>query len=487
MKPLALTTLLLAAGAQAQSAAPAALPDWTGQIIYQVMPDRFSDGDATNNQGVDKTNLRAWHGGDLTGLTSRLNYIQTLGATAVWLTPIYQQKDGLTDGTAGYHGYWPYDFRSVDPHFGTLAQFQGFTQKAHSLNLRVMLDQVINHYGPGAPATREHPGWFHTQQDCDRAMTPAQHDTDCPLSGLPDLNQQVGEVQDLLYGNADFWRQQGVDAFRYDAIKHVDATFLQRLVTRDRAAGTFTLGEYYGADAATIREYQQLGLSSLFDFSLQDAMNRSVMHGAGFGPLRSVLTQNQQVPQPQLIAAFLDNHDLPRFASGTLFEDQGQARTAYALRALMTLPGIPVLYQGIEIAQRGGANPDNRHDMRFEDQWTPAERAVFQTAQDAITVRKASPALSGGTLQLLDVPDSVNSQLLVYTRTAGNQTVLVAWNNQDARRTYSLRSTLAGQPLTGSLFHEPGGQPQNAGMSVSGGYLHLSLPGRTAAVFVLGQ
>ncbi|WP_425147662.1 alpha-amylase family glycosyl hydrolase [Deinococcus sp.] len=463
---------------------PAGPPDWEGQIIYQVMPDRFFDGDLSNDADVNKQDLRAWHGGDLAGLSQKLTYIRDLGATALWLTPIYRQKDGLTGGTAGYHGYWPYDFRAVDPHFGTLPTFKALTGTAHGLGLRVMLDQVINHYGYDAPALLQHPTWFHNQADCEQATGSAK-DTDCALSGLPDLNQTVPEVAQMLQGNADFWRAQGVDAFRYDAVKHVDQDFLEALVARDRAAGTFTLGEYFGADSGLITRYQRLGLSSLFDFALQDALKGGIMAGRGLGGVRTVLQQDAGTPHPGLIGLFLDNHDLPRFASGTLFEDEGQARSAYALRALMTLKGIPVIWQGSEIAMRGGADPDNRRDMRFPDAWTPAEKAVYDSTRDAIAVRKASPALSRGDLHLLNVPDPLSSDLLLFSRSAGRQTVLVAWNNGKDRKTYSLKSELSTRTLTQSLFKEPGGTPQKATMSVKGGYLHLSLPGKAAAVFEL--
>ncbi len=457
--------------------------NWEGQIIYQVMPDRFADGNKTNNAGVDPKGPQAWHGGDLSGLSGRLDYIAGLGATALWMTPVYPQVADV-NGVAGYHGYWPAEFRRIDPHFGTLTDFTALSARAHRLGLRVMLDQVINHYGYGAAAQGQHPGWFHTQADCAAANT-AQKDSVCPLSGLPDLNQSVPAVAELLAGNADFWRKQGVDAFRYDAIKNVDQGFLKSQAARDRAAGTFTLGEYYGADADRVGEYQKLGLSSLFEFSLQTALKSGIMGGQGLNPVRSVLEQDAAAPQPGLIALFLDNHDLPRFASGSLFEDQGQTRTAYALRALMTLKGIPVLWQGTEYAQRGGADPDNRRDMRFESEWTPGEKAVYDSARDAISVRKASPALSRGDQKLMPVPDSLANDLLVFTRSQGGKTVLVAWNNGKARRTYALTSSIADQTLTPSLFHDPGGKVQNAGLSAKASHLYLSLPAQTAAVFEL--
>ena len=476
---LLLLTALLSPAAGAAS--------FAGQVVYQVMPDRFFDGDVTNNAGADPKNPRAWHGGDLAGLSQKLGYISKLGASAVWLTPVYQQQPGRSSGTDGYHGYWPADFRQVDPHFGDLAAFKKMVDAAHDQKLKVVLDQVINHYGYTAPAVTQHPEWFHTGADCD-AATPATREIVCPLSGLPDLKVESKPVQDLLLGNADFWRAQGVDAFRYDAIKHVPEDFLKALLARDQKAGTWTLGESFGADAGTVAAQQRSGFDSLFDFELQGAMKAAVMGGSGLGRVRSALENLQGVPRPDEVGLFLDNHDLPRFAQGSLFEDQGQLGVRYGLRALMTLRGVPVIWQGTEIAMRGGNDPDNRRDMRFGAQWTPGEKAVFETAADAIRVRRSHPALSVGNQTLLSVPDQRADDLLLFVRAdqVSGEQVLVAWHNAAKRATYSLKTELGAQGLTAGLFADPAGEaPGKAGMSVSGGYLHLSLPPKTAMAFVI--
>lgn len=481
MRHLALWTAVLAvSAASAQTALP--LASFEGQVIYQIMPDRFFNGTRTNDQGVDTANPRAWHGGDLSGALQKLPYVQSLGATALWLTPIYQQQGVNSFETAPYHGYWPADFRAVDPHFGTLADFTALVKASHSAGLRVVLDQVINHYGYRAPAVKLRPAWFSTPADCAASTT---RDIDCPLAGLPDLKQTNPDVRDLLQGNADFWREQGVDGFRYDAIKHVNQAFFRDLLHRDRLAGTWTLGEWFDADSGTVGEWQRQGLDSLFLFSLQAALKASIMGGEGLDRVRSVLERQGELQRPGEVALFLDNHDVPRFAQGSLFEDVGQARTRYGLRALMTLRGVPVIYQGTEIAMRGGADPDNRRDMRFPDTWTPQEKSVFGAAQAAISARKASPALSRGAQVLLGTPASVAGDLLLFTRELNGQRVLAAWHGGKERRTFSLKLTALGlsaaeQGGTASLF-----AGQDARISVSRGYLHLSLPGKDAAAFAL--
>ncbi|TSA85639.1 glycosyl hydrolase [Deinococcus detaillensis] len=468
------------------SAASLSAASFAGQVIYQVMPDRFFNGDPSNDGDADLANPRAWHGGDLAGLTSKLSYLTDLGVSAVWLTPIYQQQTGRSFDTDAYHGYWPADFRKVDSHFGTQAQWEDLVKAAHAGGFKVVLDQVINHFGYLAPAVQAQPSWFHTQADCDKATN---KDVVCPLAGLPDLRQEDPAVKDFLFQNDAYWRGQGVDAFRYDAIKNVPQDFLTALLTRDKAAGTWTLGEYYGADALSVAQYQKAGFDSLFDFQLQDAMKQSVMGGSGLSRVASALDALNSVPKPDEVALFLDNHDLPRFAQGSLFEDTGIQRTKYGLRALMTLRGVPVIWQGTEIAMRGGADPDNRRDMRFESQWTPAEKQVFEVTKNAIKVRRASAALSLGTQTRLNLPDSLSANLMVLLREdkKSGQRVLVVWHNGDGRASYSVKTSLAPQALTRGLFLDPGETLSSAKMSVSGGYLHLSLPPKTAAAFILGK
>jgi glycosidase len=128
------------------------------EIVYFVLPDRFENGEASNDAGglegnrlttgFDPTHKGFYHGGDLKGLTARLDYIQGLGATAIWLGPIYKNKPvqgGPGQESAGYHGYWITDFTAVDPHFGNDADMRAFVDAAHARGMKVYLDIITNH------------------------------------------------------------------------------------------------------------------------------------------------------------------------------------------------------------------------------------------------------------------------------------------------------------------------------------------------------
>jgi glycosidase len=128
------------------------------EVIYFVLPDRFANGDRRNDRGglrggrlvtgYDPTSKGFYHGGDLAGLTAHLDYIQGLGATAVWLAPIFRNKPVQGppgQESAGYHGYWVTDFTDVDPHFGTRAAFKAFVDAAHARGMKVYMDIITNH------------------------------------------------------------------------------------------------------------------------------------------------------------------------------------------------------------------------------------------------------------------------------------------------------------------------------------------------------
>jgi alpha-amylase len=151
----ALACTLRAAGqAPDQVSVPRATHPGAGQVFYFLLTDRFANGSTANDtggiaggadvSGFDPTRISHYHGGDLIGLTSKLDYIKGLGVTAIWITPPFKNKP-MQRGTAGYHGYWILDFTSIDPHLGTEADFRTFVLQAHARGLKVYLDIVVNH------------------------------------------------------------------------------------------------------------------------------------------------------------------------------------------------------------------------------------------------------------------------------------------------------------------------------------------------------
>ena len=120
--------------------------DWRDEVIYQLMTDRFADGDSNNNYNTNPNVLTAWQGGDFQGVIDRIPYLQELGVTAVWISPVVKNVEEDA-GIAGYHGYWTQNFTAVNPHFGDLAKLREMVAALHDAGIKVILDIVANHIG----------------------------------------------------------------------------------------------------------------------------------------------------------------------------------------------------------------------------------------------------------------------------------------------------------------------------------------------------
>ena len=164
-------------------------------VIYLIMPDRFADGDLANDQptgstGIyDRTQPRAYHGGDLRGIREHLGYLHDLGVTTVWLTPVWKNTD------SDYHGYHVVDFYALDDHMGSMQEYQSLVSDAHKLGMKVLIDYVVNHTGPNHPWANDPPTptWLHG--------TPAHHlEPSYNFSGLVDPHASPREYLNTLNG-----------------------------------------------------------------------------------------------------------------------------------------------------------------------------------------------------------------------------------------------------------------------------------------------
>lgn len=131
---------------QAAPALTMEVEDWRDEIIYQIVVDRFADGDPNNNYNVDLTSLTAWHGGDWQGIIDRLDYLEELGVTTLWISPTFTvvEEDA---GISGYHGYWPQNFVKANPHFGDLPTLRRLVDEAHDRGMKIIFDVIVNHIG----------------------------------------------------------------------------------------------------------------------------------------------------------------------------------------------------------------------------------------------------------------------------------------------------------------------------------------------------
>ena len=136
------------------------IDSWKDQILYFVLLDRFYDGNKQNCKNINKTDLQAFHGGDIAGLEQKLDYLEELGITGIWISPFLKNRPTAFFGQEAYHGYWPYDFFKIDERFGKEEELLSLRKSMKKKNIRLLLDMVVNHMGYDAPFVKEHKDWF---------------------------------------------------------------------------------------------------------------------------------------------------------------------------------------------------------------------------------------------------------------------------------------------------------------------------------------
>ena len=470
--------------------------DWSDAVLYFVILDRFADGNGTNDEKVDRNNPGGWHGGDLQGLTAQLDEIASLGATAIWITPVVQQIEFCPPSQApvgvtvpggwfehcAFHGYWADDFTKLDPHYGTEADLKALVDAAHARGMKVLLDVVYNHVGYDArylrdPATKD---WIRTKPvDC------AADELHCQVGGLPDLRTELPEVQDyLLAAHLGLARRTGLDGFRLDTVKHVEHEFWQRhrRETREQLGNDFfLLAEVWGGSATVLDDYFAADeMNAGFDFTFKGSCESFVQGKGRTIAFASYLEKRHKVRAGHYLAHYLSSHDEP-MALANLGGDKDAFKLCVAVQ--MTSLGIPTIYYGEEVARAGSTWPLNRGDMPWGKRAVLPGKGLTRDEdlrvyyQKLIRARRENRALSDGTFKRL----SSDGDLLVFERSdaASGNAVVVAINRGKSEIT-SVVDAPAAWGASGEAQDAVGG----AKLEVNAGRIAVNVPPRTARVYI---
>ena len=517
-----LALVLALGGASAVAAATPSPADWRDLVIYQVVTDRFANGDPANDavEGnyapADGSKI---HGGDFAGLTARLDYLSNLGVDAVWISPI------VLNANAEYHGYAARDFFSLAPHFGSLAELRRFVNAAHARGIRVIIDIVCNHMGTlinssgsGWPAYKYPAGYtlkwansgkrfagvfddltkFHPYGDIGNFTDPEQ--ILGQLSGLNDLKTEDAAVQLALYQAAQFLIDStDCDGFRVDTVKHVEMAFWNSWCANVRlhaavAGKTHFLmfGEVFDGDDAKVGSYTgtMSGGNYKFDSMLHYPMYFTADGVFAFGDPPADLSSryaaltNYDASTRERLTTFLDNHDNARFLSSGI-ADQDESRLRPALAWLLAARGVPILYYGTEQDFDGGGDPWCREDM-WAGQWNygpslgdnfDESHALFRFVRGLAETRRRHEALRrGATTELY--AEAAGPGLYAFRRESATDSALVALNTSNAPLTRAVTSLWPeGTVLVDAL--EPG-LTETVGAA---GALTLRLPARGARIY----
>ena len=436
-------------------------PSWVNDaVFYQIFPRSFydSNGDAM---------------GDLQGVAHQLDYVQSLGATAIWLTPHYPSTT--------YHGYDVVDYQAVNPQFGTLEDFKAVIAEAHKRNLKIVIDFVANHSSNAHPYFKDAYGnpkskytsWYHFS---DSGNT--QYKSFFGVAELPEWNHENPDVNQYLIDSALFWLDLKVDGLRCDYALGVEREFWAQLRKSVKAKhpDALILGEVWDGNPIKLKQYYEYGFDALFDFPWYlafagnpDANGDGLLNGALDPRLiySNYLVQSMIYPRGAQVVRFGSNHDTNRIASDV---EGDPARMRLAAAAVLLAPGTPIIYYGEELGMRGtkGRGPYYDEYRREPMDWYAAENGPGMTQwfkpinrnnkpDDGISVeeedrqpgsllsfyrtltqlRAQHPALRSTEFKLME-PVAGCSRCVAFWRWAPNEVILVVQNFGPNQHTVTL-------------------------------------------------
>lgn len=440
-------------------------------VLYLLMPDRFANGDTSNDNGlglkdplVTRDEPFGRHGGDLAGIDQHLDYLQDLGITAIWPTPV--QINDMPDGS--YHGYAITNYYEVDPRFGTNEQFRTLVDHCHQRGIKFVMDLVFNHCGSHNFLFADLPAhdWFNNDSEYLQtnyklgALVDAHSsraDKNLAVNGwftreMPDLNQTNPLVMDYLIQTSIWWTEYaGIDGIRQDTYPYCDVSAMARWNQRMELEypGYNIVGETwinYNVGVAPWQKDSRLAeinsqLKTVMDFPLMYLLDSIFDEETddwdhGFARLWDYFVQDGVYADPMHLLTFLANHDTDRFAPTEA--KSGINRYRQALTVLLLARGIPQLYYGDEIGMvankskgdgllrqdfPGGWSGDSHNAFTAEGR-TASEQEHYDFTRRLLHFRKGNKAISEGRMLQFTVKDGI----YCFARHLGNHWVTVVMN-----------------------------------------------------------
>ena len=438
-------------------------------VIYLIMPDRFSDGDPSNNEidgminDYKPNDHLGRHGGDLQGVINHLNYFSDLGVSALWLTPILENNKSIS-----YHGYAATDLYKVDGRFGNNDKYKELVTKAHAAGLKIIYDHVSNHIGTNHPwidnppmpdwlngTKKEHLTAWHDKMvefDIHGSKITNDHLTKgWFVDDMADLNQQNNYVKNYLIQNTIWWIESaGIDGIREDTYPYADANYLSEWAKKimEEYPRFNIVGEVWTGETSFTAAFQKnsklnkkynSNLPVVTDFAIQNAYSDFLEGKSDLYKIYETTSKDFLYENPNNILTFADNHDIARIMF-TSKENVGKVKLVLA--HLLTARGIPQMLYGTEIGMVGNAEhgylrsnfpggfPGDKFNAFVKEGRNDRENDIYDYVKKLLHLRKSNLALSQGSLQHLPPIDSV----YIYSKKFNNETVLVALNGSNLEK-----------------------------------------------------
>ena len=457
----------------------------SSDVLYLIMPDRFAKGSDTSVTGArqlrnpttdDRDNPSGRHGGDIAGMRAHLDYVNSLGVTAVWVNPVLEND--MPGGS--YHGYATTDYYRIDPRFGSNAEWSEFISDAHSRGIKVVMDMIFNHCGVEHPWLSDKPSndWINfpdeyvqTNHRLTTIFDPyaSEYDHKKAVDGwfvpsMPDLNQRNPHLMTYLIQNSIWWiEESGIDGIRMDTHPYADLDGMARwlMAVEKEYPGYNIVGEcWYNSEGAEafwqknsyVSHGKNTQLPTVMDFAFcvnsREAFSQPTTNRGGLNKIYDHLALDYLFPDPSHIMTFLDNHDTDRFLL-EIPDNLGWWKQAVAF--LLTSRGIPQIYYGTEILMHGskadgdgyirldmpGGFPGDKASVFSREGRSEQQNEAYDFMSKILHYRRGNDAISKGSLKHF-APDS---GLYTYERKHGDRRVVVIMNGTDGELTVAMDQT----------------------------------------------
>jgi glycosidase len=461
------------------------VPDWARDVVfYYIFPERFRNGDPSNDpkpgpgtfhdasvevhknwldklwlprsaDGSDDLYGNDFFGGDIAGITTQLDYIAALGTNALYLTPIFR--------AASNHKYDTADYRNIDPHFGTNAEFEKLTREAKKRGIRVVLDTSLNHSGsdsiyfdryakyPGLGAfegghiepASPYADWYHF--DATQTDPSKQYRGWTGARDLPELNKASPSFREFAFAGNDsvmqLWLDRGAAGWRMDVAPWVPDDFWRawRAAVKQHRPDALTIAEtQFEASKFLLGDEFDSTMNYVFRNAVQDYANGANARDA----FRAIELMREAYPAQAFYALMnlLSTHDSARalYEFGWRDEDTNPATIALAKQRLrlaaffqMTFPGAPAVFYGDEVGVTGGEDPFNRVTYPWPDQGGKPDHTLLADYKTLIKLRNTHPILRHGSI---DAPAYIDAHVIALIRHDGKHWAITAMNNDSVAR-----------------------------------------------------
>lgn len=471
-----------------------------GDVLYLLMPDRFAKGmdddEVVMNGldykvGADRTDPNGRHGGDMRGIRNNLDYIDSLGVTAIWVCPVLEND--MPGGS--YHGYATTDYYNIDPRFGSNEEYQALIKDAHGKGLKVVMDMIFNHSGSNHPWMKDMPSkdWYNnpegdkmtnyrltTVHDPYVSDYDKEHTVDAWfVPSMPDLNQRNPHLMKYMTQNSIWWIESSkIDGIRMDTYPYADMQAMSQWAADVlREYPNFNIvGECWYANEAGSAFWQagnklnpiDTHLPSVMDFFYilngRKAFSDDTNPWEGLNKVYDHLSNDFLFPDPQKILTFLDNHDTDRFLAEEPKTDEELARWKQAQAFLLTSRGIPQIYYGTELLMNGskegsdgyvrrdmpGGFPGDKVNAFTREGRTEMQNKAWDYLSKLLNWRRneARDVMANGSMKHFMPQNGIYA----YQRKLGDKTVTVLMNGRDVPHTVTMERTLEILPY-GTKLH----------------------------------